>query len=89
MFFIKDFTEAYAMQRGINKSQAKREIDDFLKVFETAVMNGGVSFKGLFTIKTAIRKGRDGVVNDMSYHTDDKMTLKISVGKDLDEKLNP
>ena len=50
--------------------------------------NEGVSFKGLFSLKKVLRKGREGAVNGKAYKTEDKYVLKATVYKDLDEAMN-
>lgn len=86
---MKDCVERYAQKRGITKAQAETEFKTALDVIADAcVKDGGVAFKGLFTLKQKIQKGREGAVNGVAYKTDDKTTLKISVGSELEAKLN-
>ena len=85
---IKECIELYAKERGISKLQATEEFKTALNVITDMCINGGVSFKGMFTIKKVLRKGRKGVVNGYEYNTPDTNTLKITVGKELTEKLN-
>ena len=49
---------------------------------------GGVSFKGVFTIKKAVKKGRSGEINGHKYSNPDSNTLKITVGSKLSEEMN-
>ena len=53
-------------------------------------VDGGVSFKGVFTIKQKVQKGRSGKCsfNGKAWKTEDKNTLSISVGSDLEAELN-
>ena len=85
---MKDCVEKYAQKRGISKAQAETEFKTALEVIKEACVEEGVSFKGLFTIKKKIQKGREGSVNGVTYKTDDKTTLKLTVGSDLDAELN-
>ena len=85
---MKDCVEKYAQKRGISKAQADTEFKTAVDVIADACVDGGVSFKGIFTIKQKVQKGREGEVNGKSYKTEDKNTLKISVGSELDAELN-
>ena len=85
---MKDCVEKYAQKRGISKAQAETEFKTAVDVIADACVDGGVSFKGIFTIKQKVQKGREGEVNGKSYKTEDKNTLKISVGSELDAELN-
>lgn len=85
---MKDCVEALAMRRGIAKSEAQSIMNDVVSIISTACTQGGVSFKGKFTIKPKIRKGRSGSMNGQSWSTEDKVTLTISVGSELDADLN-
>lgn len=88
MLGIKDCVEIYAQKRAISKSQAETEFKTALDVISEACVKEGVSFKGLFTIKKKIQKGREGSVNGVTYKTEDKTTLKLTVGSDLNAELN-
>ena len=85
---MKDCVEKYAQKRGISKAQAETEFKTAVDVIADACVDGGVSFRGIFTIKQKVQKGREGEVNGNSYKTEDKNTLKISVGSELDAELN-
>ena len=85
---MKDCVEKYAQKRGISKAQAETEFKTAVDVIADACVDGGVSFRGIFTIKQKVQKGREGEVNGKSYKTEDKNTLKISVGSELDAELN-
>lgn len=87
---MKDCVEAYAKKRGISKVQAEAEFQTAVDVIADACVDGGVSFKGLFTIKQKIQKGRKGTCkfNNKEWQTEDKTTLAINVGSSLAEKLN-
>ena len=87
---IKDCAELLAKERGITKSEAESIMRDVIEVIATKCVEGGVSFKGVFTIKQKIQKGRSGVCkfNNKEWKTEDKKTLSITVGNGLSEELN-
>ena len=85
---IKEFIDAYAMKRGISKVKAEEEVRAFLDVLKDKLKAGGVSFKGLFTIKKVVKKGRFGKCNGREYNTEDKNSLKLTVGSELEQELN-
>lgn len=87
---MKDCVEAYAQKRGISKAQAETEFKTAVDVIVDKCKDGGVSFKGQFTIKQKIQKGRAGKCsfNGKPWKTDDKKSLSISVGSDLEYELN-
>lgn len=88
MFGIKDCVEAYAQKRGIPKSQAEEQFKDALIVITDMCKAGGVSFKGMFTIKKTVQKGRKGSFNGKNWETEDKYKLSITTGKELSIELN-
>ena len=57
---MKDCVEKYAQKRGISKAQAETEFKTAVNVIADACVDGGVSFKGIFTIKQKVQKGREG-----------------------------
>lgn len=81
---LKDFVEAYAQKRGISKTQAEAEVRAFLDVLKAKLKEGGVSFKGILTLK----KGRSGKCNGKEYTTEDKNSLKLTIGAELEQELN-
>lgn len=87
---MKDCVELYAKRRGISKAQAETEFKTAVDVIGDMCVDGGVSFKGLFTIKQKVQKGRSGKCsfNGKAWKTEDKNTLSITVGSDLGAKLN-
>lgn len=87
---MKDCVELYAKRRGISKAQAETEFKTAVDVIGDMCVDGGVSFKGLFTIKQKVQKGRSGKCsfNGKAWKTEDKNTLSITVGSDLEAKLN-
>ena len=85
---IKECVELYAKERGISKAQAEVEFRTALNVITDMCIEGGVSFKGLFTIKKKLRKGRTGNINGNTWETKDTNVLAIKTGNILMEKLN-
>ena len=87
---MKDCVELYAKRRGISKAQAETEFKTAVDVIEDMCVDGGVYFKGLFTIKQKVQKGRSGKCsfNGKEWKTEDKNTLSITVGSDLEAELN-
>lgn len=85
---MKECVELYAKERGISKVQADTEFKIALNVIADMCVNGGVSFKGLFTIKKKLRKGRSGNINGKTWETKDTNVLVIKTGSKLAENLN-
>ena len=87
---LKDCAELLAQTRGISKAEAESIMKDVVQVISTKCTEGGVSFKGVFTIKQKVQKGRSGKCsfNGKEWKTEDKNTLSISVGSDLEVELN-
>ena len=90
MHGLKDLVELYAKEKGISKAQAEADVKVFVNCLKDLIVKGGISFKGLFTIKHHVRKGRTGRVPSTGeeYTTEDKTVLKITTGKSLEEELN-
>lgn len=89
MVGIKECCDALAQKRGIPKTEAQSIFSDVVEVLSDKIVNdGGVALKGVFTIKQKTQKGRSGNFNGKQWSTEDKQTLAISVGKDLEAKLN-
>lgn len=87
---IKDCVEALAVKRGISKVEAQGIMNDVLDVIVDKCKDGGVSFKGKFTIKPKVQKGRKGTCkfNNKEWQTEDKIVLSISTGSELEAELN-
>lgn len=87
---MKDCVETLAMKRGISKAEAQSIMSDVVDVIADKCVEGGVSFKGKFTIKQKVQKGRKGTCkfNGKAWSTEDKNTLTITVGSELEEELN-
>ena len=66
-------------------------MNDVVDVIVDKVKEGGVSFKGKFTIKTKTRKGRTGKCKfngGKEWKTEDTTVLSITTGKELEAELN-
>lgn len=87
---MKDCVESLAVKRGISKVEAQSIMNDVLDVVVDKCKYGGVSFKGKFTIKPKIQKGRTGTCkfNNKQWKTEDKTVLSITVGSELEAELN-
>lgn len=86
---MKECVETLAMKRGISKSQAREQIDDVLNIIkEKCVEEGGVSFKGAFSLTKVLKKGRKGSINGVDYETPDKNTLKFKVSSAWENEMN-
>lgn len=87
---MKDCVEALAVKRGISKVEAQSIMQDVVDVISEKCVEGGVSFKGKFTIKQKVQKGRTGKCsfNNKEWKTEDKTVLAINVGNELEAELN-
>lgn len=88
---IKECVESLAQKRGISKAEAHGIMNDAVDVIVEKVKEGGVSFKGKFTIKTKTRKGRTGKCKfngGKEWKTEDTTILSITTGKELEAELN-
>ncbi len=87
---VEDCVEALAMQRGISKAEARSIMNDVVEIIATKCAEGGISFKGVFTIKPKVRKGRSGVCsfNNKEWETEDKLVLSINTGSAMMKELN-
>ena len=85
---MKDCVELYAQERGISKAQAETEFKTAVKVIADMCIEGGVSIKGVFTIKQKVQKGRSGNMNGKEWTTEDKTLLKITTGSNIEKALN-
>ena len=84
----KDLVEMYAKENALSKAEAEKQVNSVLACMHDCFVNGGLSIKGMFTATKKVQKGRDGAVNGVEYHTEDKNTLKFKVGSALEEDLN-
>ncbi len=86
---MKECASALAQKRGIPKSEAESIMRDCLRVISDKIVSeGGVSVKGLFTIKKKFCKGRSGVCKGVEWKTEDHYSLTIKTGSEFDEMLN-
>ena len=85
-----EFINRLAKEEGITKTRAKELLNTFLDLMATAcVDDGGISFKGFFTIKKKFRKGRTGRFGDgKEWKSEDKYVLSIDTGCDMLTLLN-
>ena len=79
-----------AAKRGISKKEANDIMADVVEVLKSAIVDGGVSIKGVMTIKPKLRKGREGKCsfNGQTWKTEDKLVLSITTGNQMDAELN-
>lgn len=90
---INDLSAELAAKRGISKSEARDIMEDVVSVTKSAIVNGGVSIKGVMTIKPTLRKGRKGVIQmgerkGEEWQSEDKYVLSIKTGGDMEAELN-
>ena len=85
---LKECAEALALKEGISKVEAEKRVKSVVEVIADKCVAGGVSFKGMFSLKKVVRKGRSGKINGIEYNNSDKNSLKVTVGTELEEKLN-
>ena len=89
MVGIRECVEALAQKRGIPKTEAQSIFNDVVEALtDKIVSDGGVALKGVMTIKQKTQKGRSGNMNGHEWKTEDKQTLSIKVGNDLDMEMN-
>lgn len=89
MMSEKSFITEYATKVGVNKTEAKKQVDAFLvTLMESVARQDGVQFRGIFTAKKFYRKGREGNVAGHEYKTEGKNTVKFTVGKEFEDALN-
>lgn len=90
---INDLSAELAAKRGISKSEARDIMEDVVSVMKSAIIDGGVSIKGVMTIKPALRKGRTGKITfgankGKEWKSEDKYVLSIKTGGDMEAELN-
>lgn len=90
---VSDIAKDFAASRGISVSEARSIINDLVPVLATKIVEGGVSFKGVFTITPKLRKGRQGKVafgenKGKEWKSEDKLVLNIKTGSQMDKELN-
>lgn len=89
----KDLAEELAAKRGISKAEAKSIVDDVVECMASKIVEGGISFKGVMTIKPKLRKGRSGKIafgenKGQSWTSEDKYVLEVKTGSDMEAELN-
>lgn len=90
---INDLSAELAAKRGISKAEAKSIMEDVVSVTKSAIIDGGVSLKGVMTIKPTLRKGRKGKIPfgenaGKEWKSEDKYVLSIKTGGDMEAELN-
>lgn len=87
---IKELSEMLARKRGISKKEATSIMTDAVNVLADAIVgDGGVSIKGIFTIKQKKRPARSGTMKGVEWHSPEKRVLTIKAGSQLEDELNP
>lgn len=90
---VSELSAELAAKRGISKAEAADIVKDFVEVMSSAICAGGVSIKGIMTIKPTLRKGREGKITfgerkGESWKSEDKYVLSIKTGANMEEELN-
>lgn len=87
---VKECAAMLAQSEGITKAEAERRIKSVVEVIASqCIENGGVSFKGVFTIETKTRSARHGKCAGREYDSPAKKYLTIRTGSGLSAELNP
>lgn len=83
------FINTYAEDHNMSKSQAEKEVNNFLDTLCNVLENeGGVCFKSVLTLEVVERKGRKGKIGDREYVSVDKNVVKAKTGSLLVGRLN-
>ena len=90
---VSDLSSELAAKRGIAKTEATDIMKDVVEIMASAIVAGGVSFKGVMTITPKVRKGREGTIafgenKGQKWKSDDKLVLSITTGSQMDAELN-
>ena len=88
---IEDLARAYAKKHGCSISEAKDLMKKALDVVTDAIVDGGVSYLGNFTIEAVRRKeriGRNPATNE-EFTIPSVVGIRIRCGKFLKSRLNP
>lgn len=90
VYGVKDIAKDLAEERGISLKEATSTVNDLVEIIASKCVDGGVSFKDVFTIKPILRKGRTGKsnINGKEWKSEDKYVLKITTGKGMSAELN-
>lgn len=87
---VKECAAMLAQSESITKAEAERRIKSVVEVIASqCIENGGVSFKGVFTIETKTRPARHGKCAGREYDSPAKKYLTIRTGSGLSAELNP
>lgn len=88
---IKECAKALAADTGCSVSAAETTMRNVINAIQSTILShGGVSFTGVFSLEVVERKEKQG----FNPRTGEKIaipahkTLKLTVGKNLKEKLN-
>lgn len=90
---IAEVAELYAATAGVSATAAKKVVQDVVECISTKIVEGGVSFKGVMTIKPKVRKGRSGKIafgenKGQEWKSEDKVVLEIKTGSTMEAELN-
>ena len=90
---VSDLSAELAAKRGISKTEATDIMKDVVEIMASAIVAGGVSFKGVMTISPKVRKGREGTIafgdnKGQKWKSEDKLVLSITTGSQMDAELN-
>ena len=90
---VSDLGAELAAKRGIAKTEATDIMKDVVEIMASAIVAGGVSFKGVMTISPKVRKGREGTIafgenKGQKWKSDDKLVLSITTGSQMNAELN-
>lgn len=89
MIYLEEFAKAYAKKRAVTKVEAMSMIKDFLSLLEEKVdEEGGVCFKGEFSIEKKIRNSRRVVWEGKEYQSKERYVAKFRCGKNFENLLN-
>ena len=88
---IEDLARAYSKKHGCSIAEAKICMKKALDVVADALVEGGVSYIGNFTIESVKRKERIGrnPLTKEEFPIPSTVGLRIRCGKFLKERLNP
>ena len=87
---IKDLARAYSKKYGCSIAEAEVQLKKALSVFTDAIVDGGVSIIGDFTIERVCRKERIGrnPATKEEFLIPPTVSLRIKCGKLLKKRLN-
>ena len=88
---IKDLARAYSKKHGCSIAEAEDLMKKALNVVTDAIVDGGVSYIGNFTIEAVERKERIGrnPATKEEFTIPSTISLRIRCGKFLKNRLNP